>query len=159
MINTTERELVVRQSNTIIDASYKIASVGEGRLIRLLIAQIQPHDEDFKIYRIDVADFARLFGLTGGSAYDLIKKAADDLAGRRIMLESGKSWLRLNWLSSAEYREGSGYVDLCFDAKLKPYLLRLKTHWKQYELKTIINYKSRYFLLGYDLHFKLVQKD
>ena len=73
-MNTDEKSLIVRQANQLIEASYKIPSVGEGRLIRMLIAQISPADEDFKTYRIAVADFAKFFGLTGGSAYDLIKK-------------------------------------------------------------------------------------
>lgn len=152
-MNTKERELVVRQSNTLIEASYKIASVGEGRLIRMLIAQIQPHDEDFKTYRIDVADFAQFFGLaaTNNSVYEQIKKAADDLAGRRIMLEHGKSWVRLNWLSFAKYIEGNGYIEVRFDKELKPYLLQLKTHWKQYELKTIINFNSSYSIRIFEL--------
>jgi plasmid replication initiation protein len=150
-MDTNTRNLVVRQSNSLIEASYKIPSVGEGRLIRMLIAQISPADEDFKTYRISVSDFAKFFGLSGGSAYDLIKKAADELAGRRIMLENGKSWLRLNWLSSAEYREGNGYIELRFDGKLKPYLLKLQTHWKQYALESIINFKSSYSIRIFEL--------
>ena len=64
-----DKSLTVRQSNSLIDASYRIASVGEGRLIRALIAQISPSDEDFKLYRVSVTDFARLFDITGEAAY------------------------------------------------------------------------------------------
>jgi hypothetical protein len=38
--------------------------VGEARLIRMLIAQIKPTDEDFKTYHIKVADFAKFFELS-----------------------------------------------------------------------------------------------
>lgn len=152
MINTKERGLVVRQSNTIIDASYKIASVGEGRLIRLLIAQIQPHDEDFKIYRIDVADFARFFDLPlSGTTYELIEKSARALREREVFITNGKSWLCTGWLSHAEYKDGSGYVEVSFHKSLKPYLLQLQTHWNQYELKTIINFKSSYSIRIFEL--------
>lgn len=142
---------MVRQSNELIEASYKIASIGEGRLIRMLIAQIKPTDEDFKTYRISVADYANFFGLSGNNVYALIKKSADELAGRRIMIEQGKSWLRTNWLSSAEYIEGSGFVDLCFDKKLKPYLLQLQGYYKDYELERIINFKSGYSIRLFEL--------
>ena len=142
---------MVRQSNELIEASYKIASIGEGRLIRMLIAQIKPTDEDFKTYRISVADYAKFFGLSGNNVYALIKKSADELAGRRIMIEQGKSWLRTNWLSSAEYIEGSGFVDLCFDKKLKPYLLQLQGYYKDYELERIINFKSSYSIRLFEL--------
>ena len=150
-MKTDEKSLIVRQSNQLIQASYKIPSLGEGRLIRMLIAQISPNDEDFKTYRIAVADFAKFFGLTGGSAYDLIKKAADELTSRKIKFENGKSWLYINWLSSAEYIEGSGYVELRFDGKLKPYLLQLKTHWKHYALESIVNFKSGYSIRIFEL--------
>jgi hypothetical protein len=77
--------------------------VGEARLIRMLIAQIKPNDEDFKTYHIAVTEFAKFFGLTGGSAYELIDKAAESLAHRPISIREGKSWLHTNWLSSAKY--------------------------------------------------------
>lgn len=150
-MKTDEKSLIVRQSNELIEASYKIATIGEGRLIRMLIAQISPKDEDFKTYRIAVADFAKFFGLTGNSAYELIKKTADELAGRRIMLEKDGSWLRLNWLSHAEYIKGSGYVEVSFHAKMKPFLLKLQTHWKHYALENIINFRSGYSIRIFEL--------
>jgi plasmid replication initiation protein len=146
-----DKALTVRQSNTLIDASYRIASVGEGRLIRALIAQISPSDEDFKLYRVAVADFARLFDITGEAAYEQIKKAADELTSRKIRIQKGKSWLFMNWLSSAEYIQGSGYVELCFDKKLKPYLLQLKGYFTQYELESVVSFKSAYSIRIYEL--------
>jgi plasmid replication initiation protein len=150
-MNTDEKSLAVRQSNTLIEASYKIASVGEGRLIRMLIAQIQPGDEDFKTYRIAVTDFAKFFGLSGKDVYGLIKKSADELAGRRIMIEEGKSWTRMNWLSSAKYVSGSGYVELCFDKNLKPYLLQLKGYYTQYELDRVVTFRSVYSIRLFEI--------
>ena len=146
-----DKALTVRQSNSLIDASYRIASVGEGRLIRALIAQISPSDEDFKLYRVSVSDFARLFDITGEAAYEQIKKAADELTSRKIKIEKGKSWLFMNWLSSAEYIQGSGYVELCFDKKLKPYLLQLKGYFTQYELESVVSFKSAYSIRIYEL--------
>lgn len=143
---------MVRQSNELIQASYKIASVGEGRLIRMLIAQIKPTDEDFKTYQISVADFAKFFGLSsGGSAYDLVKKAADELAGRRIMLEKDGNWLRLNWLAHAKYKAGDGFIEVSFHKELKPYLLQLQTYYTQYELEKIVNFKSVYAMRLFEL--------
>jgi Initiator Replication protein len=146
-----EKSITVRQSNTLIEASYKIASVGEGRLIRALISQISPSDEDFKYYRVSVTDFARLFEISGEAAYEQIKKAADELTGRKIKIEKGESWLFMNWLSSAEYIQGNGYVELCFDKKLKPYLLQLKGYFTQYELENVVSFKSAYSIRIYEL--------
>lgn len=149
----SQRELlpVVRQSNELIEASYKIASIGEARLIRMLIAQIKPEDEDFKTYRISVDDFAKFFNLSSNRAYEWVKKAADDLTSRKIRIEKGNSWLFTHWLSSAEYKDGSGYVELCFDGKLKPYLLQLKKYYTQYQLENIIHFKSIHSVRVFEL--------
>ena len=57
----------------------------------------------------------------------------------------------MNWLSSAEYKNGSGYVELCFDKKLKPYLLQLKGYFTQYELENVVSFKSAYSIRIYEL--------
>lgn len=150
-MNIDDKALTVRQSNSLINASYRIASVGEGRLIRALIAQISPSDEDFKLYRVSISDFSRLFDIKLGAAYEQIKKAADELVSRKIRIEKGESWLIMNWLSSAEYVQGSGYVELCFDKKLKPYLLQLKGYFTQYQLENIVTFKSSYAIRLYEL--------
>jgi plasmid replication initiation protein len=141
----------VRQSNELIEATYKIGSIGEQRLIRMLISQIHRDDEDFKTYRVSVMDYAKIFGLTHQSVHEQIEKSARALREREIFIRKGKSWLSTGWLSSAEYINGSGYVELCFDAKLKPYLLQLQGHFLQYELENIVYFKSLYSIRLYEL--------
>jgi plasmid replication initiation protein len=150
-MNTDERALVVRQSNELIEASYKIASIGEGRLMRMLIAQIKPDDEDFKTYRIGVADFARFFGISHNSIHEQIEKSARALREREIFIKKGKSWFSTGWLSHAEYVEGSGCVEVSFHAKLKPYLLGLQSYFTQYELEKVVNFKSGYAMRLFEL--------
>lgn len=150
-MNTNEKSLVVRQSNELIEASYKIASIGEGRLMRMLIAQISPTDEDFKTYRISVSDFARFFNITSKSINEQIEKSARALRDREILLRNGKSWFSTGWLSSAEYIHGSGYVEVSFHAKLKPYLLGLKSYFTQYQLEDLIKFKSGYSIRMFEL--------
>jgi plasmid replication initiation protein len=150
-MDTDEKSLIVRQSNDLIEASYKIASIGEGRLIRMLIAQITPNDEDFKTYRIGVADFARFFGITHNSLHEQIEKSARALREREIVIRKGKSWFSTGWLSSAKYTEGSGYIEVRFDKELKPYLLGLKGYFTQYELEKVVNFKSGYSMRLFEL--------
>lgn len=144
---------IVRQSNELIDASYRIATIGESRIIHLLIAQIQPDDEDFKTYKISVSDFAKVFGLSerDGRLYEQIDEASKALTSRTITIRRGKSWLHMNWLSSAEYKSGSGFIELCFDKKLKPYLLQLKGYFTQYQLEKISHFKSTYSIRIFEL--------
>lgn len=144
---------IVRQSNELIEASYKIATLGETRLIRLLISQIHPEDEDFKPYRIRVSDFASMFGLSDqdGRLYELIEKASESLTKRQIAIKNGKDWLYMSWLSSAKYKHGSGYVQLRFDVELKPYLLQLKGYFTQYKLENTFHFKSLYSIRIFEL--------
>lgn len=150
-MNIEDKNLTVRQSNSLIDASYHIASVGEGRLIRALIAQISPSDEDFKLYRVSVSDFAKLFNINDNTAYEQIKKAADELLDRKIFIENGEGWLNTRWLSSAKYKKNSGHIELRFDVNLKPYLLQLKGYFTQYELESVVSFKSAYSIRIYEL--------
>lgn len=150
-MNITEKPLAVRQANELIEASYRIPSVGEGRLIRMLIAQIQPSDEDFKTYRIAISDFAQMFGLAGNSVHEQIEKSARGLREREIIIRKGKSWFSTGWLSHAEYIEGTGYIEISFHAKLRPYLLQLKSHFTQYELEKIVTFKSGYSMRLFEL--------
>lgn len=150
-MSTDEKNLVVRQSNELIEASYKIASVGEGRLMRMLIAQISPSDEDFRTYRISVADFASFFNITHNSVHEQIEMAARSLREREVLIRKGKSWFSTGWLSSAEYIEGTGYVEVSIHARLKPYLIGLKSYFTQYELENIVNFKSGYAMRLFEL--------
>jgi plasmid replication initiation protein len=147
--------LIVRQGNVLIESSYKIASLGEGRLIRLLLAQIKPEDEELKAYRISVADFAMVFGLNSqnGRLFELIDKASEALVSRKISIreEGKKSFIHMNWLSSAKYVDGEGYVELRFDVNLKPFLLQLKGYFTQYGLDRMIHFKSVYSIRLFEL--------
>lgn len=141
---------VVRKSNDLIEAKYQIHDLGEQRVIFMLLAQIQPNDEDFKSYRLSVSDFATVLGLKGNSTYETLDKITRSLVSRTITIRNETSFLHVNWLSSAEYKNGSGYVELAFDPKLKPYLLQLKSHFTQYRLDSILHFKSVYSIRLYE---------
>lgn len=146
-------KLTVRQGNDLIDASYKIASIGEARLVRLLIAQIQPWDEDFKTYQISIADFIRVFNLSkdDGRIYEVVEKAAEDLMRRIVTIRNGKSWYKTPWLSAAKYLHGSGMVELRFDKDLKPHLLQLQGYYTEYDLEHTVHFKSLYSIRLFEL--------
>ena len=143
----------VRQSNDLIEAVYKIPSIGEARILYSLMTQLKTTDEDFKIYKISVSDFASVFGLaqTTGSIYKNIDIAAKALASRVVTIRNGKSWIHTHWLSSVEYKDGDGFIELCFDAKMKPHLLQLKGYFTQYHIRNIAYFKSLYSIRLYQL--------
>jgi len=141
----------VVKHNDLIEAKYQLPNLQEQRIILMLLSQIKPNDEDFKSYRITVADFAEIIGIKGKDIYSEIDKTTLALVSRTVSIRNGKSFLHVNWLSSAKYQNGSGYVELAFDPNLKPYLLQLKSHFTQYKLDMAIHFKSIYSIRLYEL--------
>ena len=147
-------QLMVKKSNELIEARYRL-SLGEQRLILLLVSQIRQDDEDFKRYCIRVADFAQMFQLDADkSIYSKVQQAAQELVGKKVDLSIGERRIFVSWLSYVEYIEGSGTVELEFHSALKPYLLKLKESlngFTQYHLKHVINFKSQYSIRLYEI--------
>jgi plasmid replication initiation protein len=142
---------VIRKSNELIEARYKL-SIAEQRLIILILSQISPNDEDFKDYEIHVSDFAQMFGLDlVSSLYEQVANAAESLIGQKIYLRKGNNVQVMAWLSYICYEVGEGTVSMRFDMALKPYLLQLKSHFTQYDLNSIVSFKSQYTIRLYEL--------
>lgn len=142
---------VIRKSNELIEARYKL-SIAEQRLVLLLASEISPDDEDFKSYEIRVTDFAKMFSLEKcKSMYKEVQKSAKELLCKRIDLSKDGKEIYTTWLSYVEYIDGSGVVNLEFHSSLKPYFLQLKSHYTQYQLNHVIDFKSQYSMRLYEL--------
>lgn len=153
----TEKALIVKH-NDLVNARYQSFTLAEQRVILILLAQIRPNDEDFKDYRISLNDFSKIIGMPiSGSFYENVKATCDKLTDRKIHIQQGNSWLITHWVSSAKYMHGSGYVELSFDPKLKPYLLRLKDHFTEYKLDIAVKFKSQYSIRLYEVLKKEAQ--
>lgn len=144
-----EKNLVVK-SNKLNESRYKL-SVQEQRILLSMISMIKPGDIDFKPYSFHIPDFAALVGVTGKNIYSRVKELTKNLVGRRLTIKESDGDLQVSWLSSAKYYDGEGSVDLCFDPKLKPYLLALKKEFSRYQLKNTIRLKSAYSVRIYEL--------
>jgi plasmid replication initiation protein len=150
VIEVSANNLVV-QHNKIIEAKYKL-SVGEQRLVKLLISMIEKDDEDFKVYRISVTDLSKLLGISDKDIYRKVKVSSKKLISNVLTFKgSDDRELQVSWLSSAEYIPDEGAVELEFSPKLKPFLLQLKQHFTAYELGNVINLKHTYSIRIYEL--------
>ena len=145
--------------NDLIEARYQNFSIAEQRVILMLLAQIHTDDKDFKCYRITVADFSRVTGIAlNGSFYENLRDTLTKLTEKSIHIKrSHGGFLVTTWLSSGEYIHGEGCVELCFDPKLKPYLLDLKRHFTEYNLNIAIRFKSQYSIRLYEVLKKQAQ--
>lgn len=54
-------------------------------------------------------------------------------------------------MSYVEYVDGSGIINLEFHSSLKPYFLQLKSHFTQYHLNHVVDFKSQYSVRLYEL--------
>ena len=142
--------LIVTQSNQLVEARYNL-SLGEQRLILSMIAQIQPDDDDFKPYRISIGELADFLGVAKGSAYHECKKITKTLLSRVLEIQEPGRLLQTGWVSSADYVDGTGVVNLSFDPLLKPYLLQLKGNFTSCKFEILLGFKSQYTMRMYML--------
>lgn len=141
---------VVRKSNTLIEASYKL-SVNEQRLILMLSSSVRQDDKEFCPYRISIKDFAKLLDLKNKNVYQDLEELVLALREKTITIFMENSVLHTGWLSSIEYFTGEGMLELSFDPKLKPFLLELKDRFTSYKLKMIVQLKSSFSIRIYEL--------
>jgi len=142
---------IVTQSNRLIEARYSL-TLYEQRLVLMMISMVEPHDEDFKDYIINVSDFNEIVGIKHKGSYNKIKGILRGLRAKELLInQGGKDYLITGWISDAEYKDNEGVVLLSFSKKLKPYLLALKDNFTKQKLNTLINFKGTYTIRLYAL--------
>lgn len=148
-----EENYLVTQSNNLIEARHKKPlTTREQKIVLTMVGMIQPSDEDFKDYRISVKSFSEMLGLKGSVKYTQMKGIAENLMSKTVEIpKKNGGWILVNWISSAEYKEGEGIIELSFSPKLKPYMLQLKNQFTSYRLSNILNLNSTYSIRLYEL--------
>lgn len=144
-----KNELIVK-SNYIVEASYKL-SLGEQRVIYVLSSMIRSDDKEFKDYKLTVKEFAEILGTKSKDMYAQVARYVEGLRERDLTIIKEKSILKTKWLSSAEYFIDDGFVELCFDPKLKPYLLMLKERFTKLSVEQMVSFASQYSGRIYEL--------
>lgn len=143
--------LVVKH-NDLIEACYKL-TLHEQKLVLAVAMQIKPDDKDFHEYQIAVADFVDVMGIDGHGYHTRIRGCAKTLLKKPVVIHKKNGGeLICNWFSSIEYsKDATGNVELCFDPKLKPYLLQLKREFTEFRAGSVMKLKSAYSIRIYEL--------
>ena len=141
------KNLMVK-SNYIIEASYKL-NLQEQRIIYILTSKIDKDDIDFKACKFTQNEISKIL-LKHKITFNELSQYIDNLRNRELVIIKEKSILKTKWLSSAEYFE-DGSIELCFDNKLKPYLLQLKNRFTKLSLDKMITFNSNYSCRIYEL--------
>lgn len=130
-------------SNDPIEALYKLTAE-EQKLILCLISLIQPMDESADFYIVSIKDFMELSDIKDKGAYKQLKAVSAQLMSKPLIFKKEDAILIVNWLSSIEYYEELGKIEIRFNPKLKPYLLKLKDNYAANRLQHVITFKSVY---------------
>jgi len=138
------------QSNALIHARYNMTAL-QKKILLMLISKIQPDDMDFKTYHIRAKDFLEVADLKSTQIYGKLRKATEGLLSKVFEINKETGVLQITILSSAEYYRGKGVMELCFDPKLKPYLLQLKEQFTIMPLKQVLSLRSVYSIRIYEM--------
>lgn len=146
--------VAVIKSNRIIEAKYRLNARAQ-KFILFMAAMINPSDQDFKYLRVKIKDIEPIFNTEQkkwGSIYQIVKDVLLSLNNHPLKItQPDGSHLIINWIASAEIREGSGMVEFEFSEKLRPYLVQLKSHFTKYKLQNILQLKSGFSIRLYEL--------
>lgn len=134
----------VVKSNKLVEAKSDYSALQQ-RIILYAIAQIKPDDESFKMYQIKISD------IESNRHYDLVKEAVKRLHKTTIEIREGKDWAMYPFITKSKGRDGSGIIELQFHDDIKPFLLKLQTHYTSYFLKDAIGFRGNYTLRIYEL--------
>lgn len=133
---------VVKQSYELNNARYSLSAV-ETDLIMKMIAEVRNEDKDFHPYKFKISDVEERIGKKLNRAS--LKTMAQELRRKNLTIDKGKEgFLVTGWVSSFEYYADRGEIELCFDPKLKPYLLELQSHFVKTDVRYIFQLSSEY---------------
>lgn len=145
---------IVVKSNELIQKKRSDLSLRQQKILLLLIAQIQPNDDDFKEYEFSIKEFCNVCGLSiGGKEYEEIWREIVNITQIKIKdvrLSNGERTV-LSWIEKPYYMEKEGRVRIRLDKDMKPFLLNLKENFTQYELFYTLCMKSKYSVRLYEL--------
>ena len=148
--STVSSEYIVSQSNELISTPQNLTA-NEKKIIFTLASLVQPEDENFRTHRIRVKDLADMMGIVSSNFYKKVEETVTELQKKTVVIQSDKSKLVVNWLSSSEYFRGKGFVELEFSEKLRPYLLDLKRNYTGFKLTNVLSLQSAYSVRIYEL--------
>lgn len=146
---------LVTKSNNLVEARYHF-SIWETRVFTKLVSLIQPGDEAFKKYKLQIKDLVSFFGVNDNDAYVKIKAVPDNLLKKVVTIpytENGEErFLKTGLIAQASIpKKQEGYIELSFHPDLKPYLLQLKRTFLSYDIRNVLKISSVYSVRIYEL--------
>lgn len=147
----TKSEHYVVQANELIEGKQNL-KLNSAKIMRALIMQIKPDDDELKSYVISIPELARLLDIGSENLYRNIDSITDDILTNHVAIkdqQQGK-FIKIQWVTACAYEKGVGLA-VKMNPLLKPFLLNLQEHYTQYQLENILAMKSVYAIRIYEL--------
>ena len=160
MVLVVDEKSLVVQSNKLVEAKYRL-SVEEQKIIKILIAQIQKDDEDFREYEFRVKDLAKMLGMEHKDPYGVLGRITKRLITRALEYHSQETnqYMQTAWLAGALYKKNAGTVALSFHPYLKPLLLQLQSYFTKYELGQVLQFKGQYTIRFFEFRKSFIGRN
>lgn len=147
-----KRNYPVAKANELVRKARYSLTAQQQKIILYLISQIKPEDDDLKIYRFDMVDFAKLCGIKcHGENYKNFKESLKGLADKSFWLETPRKDMLIRWLERLEIDKYETTVSLRLDDRLKPYLVKLKDNFTMYNFGSTLLMNSKHSIRLFEI--------
>lgn len=148
-MSETEKQPIAVQANSLVSARYRL-TLGEQRMILMMISKIGYNDEAFQGYEISIKEFAAIMQINEDCAYREAHAITDRLLKRILRLpQADGSLTKCCWIAEVNHRPGS--VTLIPAPSLKPYLLKLRENFTITPIQQVGELRSQYSVRIYML--------
>ena len=142
----------VVKSNVLIQKAHFELGTLEQKVMLYIISKIQPNDEDFKTYELDVYELCEICGISFQTKnYNEFIDTITSLTERTIQIDDGRYHDWIYWLERPRFDRLNKRFYFRLDDRLKPYLLQLRGSFTQYALDNIMSMRSKYSIRLYEL--------
>lgn len=135
---TSKKEIAM--SNSLVAGKYHLTKE-EQNLIFLVASQIDKTDENFKKYRVSVADLEKATGTKHNRVR--LKELMHSIMSKPIWLDKEQTEIA-NWFSYIKADPKHSALVCEFHWALKPHLIELSKRYTKAELEHLFSFKSKY---------------
>lgn len=138
------------QDNVLTVARYEMTET-EKNILYMVVAQVRKEDSPMKMYQVSVKEMAALTG-SDELNFEAYKRATEKLVGRvfQTILPNG-NLLQASFFASAEYKTGTGIIELELSQKVRPFYVDLNQRFTKIQLVAAISLNSAYAKRVYEL--------
>ncbi len=142
IIAPTQDTNLIFVSNILLGSSLKYSAV-QMNILFIMISNIQKFAKS-NYFKISTRDFCKKTG--NHNIKSEIAKEIQSLLSKpiHVPLPNKKDWLKVNFISSAEYNDKEGYVEFGVDNKIKPLITNLLKEFTAINIAELFKVRSKH---------------